>query len=138
MSDVQSLIAEILADDSLDDESSDISKPEKVESLIGQYGWEPICKFFFNILRDDSQEKHWPTAAAVFWDAACDKREIPADELIALLYFRFDPTGTEEDNLVWSVTSRLKGVGYLSKYEPLKDPGVAKHFCNLRGEPKKQ
>jgi hypothetical protein len=71
----------------------------------------------------------------MFWSAVWDKRNIPADELIALLYYRFQTTEHEGlDNWVWSITSHLKGVGYLSEYEPLKDPGVLEHFRKLRGE----
>jgi hypothetical protein len=147
MSDVQSILAKILAEDTPPDERYaflggyadnllDSTKCDKIEPLIGQYGWEPICEYLINVLRDDNQEENWPTATLVFWGAEGDKRNIPADELIALLYHRFQTTEHEGlDNLVWSLTSHLKGVGYLSEYDPLKDPKVLEHFRKLRGEP---
>jgi len=52
---------------------------------------------------------------------------MPADAVIALLYGRFQRAGIGDEhsaNLLWSITCRLKGVGYLSDYEPLHDPGV--------------
>jgi hypothetical protein len=69
----------------------------------------------------------------VFWGAVLDWREVPADELIAWLYHRFDPEGRAEDNDVWSIASKLKGVGYLSDYKPLRDPGVLRHLNAIRG-----
>ena len=68
-----------------------------------------------------------------FWGAVLDKRDLAADELIALLYHRFDPDGLAEDNEVWSIASKLKGVGYLSKFEPLRDPAVAEELQRIRG-----
>jgi hypothetical protein len=130
---VRQRISEILADHRLDDESSDLSKVEVIEGLIDEFGWEAIRDCMFDVLRDDLQEAHWRTAADVFWGAVLDRRELPADELIAWLYHRFDPKGLAEDNEVWSITSKLKGVGYLSEYQPLSDPGVLHYLRMIRG-----
>jgi hypothetical protein len=126
-------ICDILADDRLDDESSEPTKAEAIEALIGPYGWEPVRECMLDILRDDSQGSHWRTVAHVIWGAVLDRRELPTDEVIALLYYRFDPEGRAEDNDVWSITSKLKGVGYLSKYKPLRDPGVLRHLQAIQG-----
>jgi hypothetical protein len=131
--DIRQRINEILADDRLNDESSDPTKAEAIEALIGPYGWEIVRECMLDILRDDSQGSHWRTVAHVIWGAVLDRRELLADEVIALLYHRFDPEGRAEDNDVWSITSKLKGVSYLSKYEPLRDPGVLRHLQVLRG-----
>lgn len=56
---------------------------------------------------------------------------MPVDFIIALMYYRFDPTGEEEDNLVWSITAKLKKVHYLSDYAPLNDPNVLIEFHKL-------
>jgi hypothetical protein len=130
---VRQRILEIFADDRLDDEASETSKVEAIESLIERYGWEPVRDFMMDVLRDDNQQAHWRTATNVFWGAVLDKRELPADELIAWLYHRFDPDGQAEDNEVWSIASKLKGVGYLSEYEPLRDPGVIEVLRTIRG-----
>jgi hypothetical protein len=130
---VHQRIWEILADDRLDQEASAQSKAEAIEELIGQFGWEPVRECMMDVLRDDNQQPHWRTAANVFWGAVLDKRDLAADELIALLYHRFDPDGRAEDNEVWSIASKLKGVGYLSKYEPLRDPAVAEELQRIRG-----
>lgn len=126
-------IHDILADDRLNDESSEASKAEAIEALMERFGWGPVRDAMMEVLRDDRQEAHWRTAADVFWGAVLDQRELPADELIAWLYHRFDPDGQAEDNEVWSIASKLKGVEYLSKYEPLHDPGVAAALRAIRG-----
>jgi hypothetical protein len=131
---VRQRINEILADDRLDDESSDPTKAEVIEGLIDEFGWDAVRDCMLNILRDDQQEAHWRVAAHVFWGAVLDRRELQADELIAWLYHRFDPEGQTEDNEVWSITSKLKGVGYLSEYQPLRDPGVLHYLRAIRGE----
>ena len=95
---VSQRIADILADDRLDEEVSAQSKVEAIEALIGLFGWEPIREYMMNVLRDDNREQHWRTAADLFWGAVLDRRDLAPDELIALLYHRFDPDGRAEDN----------------------------------------
>jgi hypothetical protein len=61
------------------------------------------------------------TVAAVFWGAVLDHLPVNADRLIALLYKRLPADeGSSENNLAWSITSKLKGKGYLSRYDPLE------------------
>jgi hypothetical protein len=133
---VRQRVDEILADNRLDDESSEPSRAEVIEALIDEFGWEPIRECMLDILRDNHQEVNWRTAAHVFWGAVLDRRELPVDELIAWLYHRFDPEGQTEDNEVWSITSKLKGVDYLSNYEPLRDPGILHYLRAIRGQTK--
>ena len=132
--DVRERIAVTLADGRLDDASSELPKAEAIEALICQHGWETVRSCMMDVLRDDKQSAHWRTAADFFWGAVLDKRELPADELIAILYYRFDPEGRAEDNETWSIASKLKGVGYLSTYEPLHDPGVMQQLRQIRGQ----
>ena len=131
--DVPKLIAEILADDWLDDESVEITKVDEIESLIEDVGWPAVRECLLEVLRDDGQSRNWRTAADAFWGAVLDRRDLPTDELIALLHHRFDPTGLVEDDLVWSIVSKLKGIDYLSDYEPLRDPGVIEELRKVRG-----
>jgi hypothetical protein len=60
-------INEILADDRLDDESSDPTKAEVIEALIDEFGWGAVCDRMLDVLRDDHQQVHWRTAADFFW-----------------------------------------------------------------------
>ncbi len=130
--DVRTRINEILADNRLDDDATDPTKAGVIETLIDEYGWDAVHDVMFDILRDDDQIEHWRTAAHVFWGAILAKRNLNADELIAWLYYRFDPAGENEDDSVWSITSKLKGIGYLSDYKPLRDPGVLKYFEEIQ------
>jgi hypothetical protein len=132
-SNIQQRINKILADDRPDAESVELSKTEAIEALIGEFGWEVVRECMLDLLRDDTKKDQWHEAVHVFWGAVLDHRPLPADELIAWLYHRFDPDGKTEDNEVWSITSKLKGKSYLSKYKPLQDPAVLKHLRAIRG-----
>jgi hypothetical protein len=101
----------------------DVSE-DAINDLCDRFGWDSVQAGLLQVLEDNTEALHWPTVAAVFWGAALAGRSIQADKLIALLYHRFDPNGDAENNLVWSITCKLKGVDYLSDYEPLSDPGV--------------
>jgi hypothetical protein len=101
---------------------------DAIEVLVSDCGWDAVRDSLLSILSDDGQQGYWRGAMEALWCAGLDKRPVPADKLIALLYHRFDPDGRNEDNLVWSITSMLKGVGYLSGYRPLEDPGVKREL----------
>jgi hypothetical protein len=71
-------------------------------------------------------------AAEVLWGAVLDRREIPADRIIALLCYRLSPPDEYEDNLVWSITSELRGIDYLSDYNPYHDPLIQRELEAIR------
>ena len=106
---------------------------EAIECLIPQLGWHSVRAAMIDVLAAERPRVDHQVAMEVFWGAVLDKREMPENRIIALLYHRFDPRSDSEDNLVWSITSKLKGVDYLSEYEPLHDPGVKAELAALRG-----
>jgi hypothetical protein len=108
----------------MDCETNEDVPEDAINVLVNRFGWESVQEGLFQVLEDNHQAIHWRTVAVVFWGAVLDGRQIQANKLVALLYHRFDPNGNAEDNLVWSITSKLKGVGYLSDCDPLNDPGV--------------
>ena len=123
----------ILADDTLDDESSVESKCERIERLIKGADWSEVLGCILALLTDAGRRRRdHEVAAEVLWSALLDRREMPADRVIALLYSRFDLRGDAEDNLVWSIASKLKGVSYLSEYQPLQDPGVLAELASIK------
>lgn len=119
-------VAAILADASLDDEADarDSSRVEELEKLILVFGWEALEVAMLTILASSNRQDHWEVAAGFFWGAVLDNRALDRDRLIAHLCYRF-PGG---DNLAWSIISKLKGVAYLSEYDPRRDPAV---LCEL-------
>jgi len=126
-------IISIVVDPSLDDESIELSKAELIEGLIDKNSWSEICSILLQILQDDLYAAHWRTVAEVLWGAVLDQRDLPADRVIALLYNRLPASSSDDDdNLVWSITHRLKRVGYLSDYDPLQDPNIQKELSALR------
>jgi hypothetical protein len=126
-------IEAILADDWLDAEFAEDSKCERIEQLIDSAGWTAVLADILAILADGKRRRRdHEVAAEVLWGAVLDDREMPADRVVALLYNRFDPRGDAEDNLVWSMTSKLKGLDYLSAYDPLQDPNVQAELAAIR------
>lgn len=122
----------ILANDSLDDESSRESKCERIEQLVSARSWPTVLIALLDILSTDRRTRDYQVAAEVIWGAVLDGRPLPANRVIALLYHRFDPSGRAENNLVWSITSKLKGVDYLSEYNPLNDCEIQAELAKIK------
>ena len=117
----------ILSNDALDSDDCEESKCGLIEEeLIPQYGWEAVREAMIRVLLDDSRRaQDYEATAAVFWGAVLDCRDVPVNEVIALLYHRLPhDDGSSENNLAWSITCNLKNVDYLSEYDPLEDPEV--------------
>lgn len=114
----------------LDDEDA----VERIEQLIEESGWPTVRDDLMAILEDPTRAaSEWETVAAVFWGAVLDGREVNADRLIALLYARLpNDGGSAENNLAWSITSKLRGVDYLSAYNPLADGKVQAELASIR------
>ena len=127
----QDSVEKTLADVALDDEydSRDSSRVEELTKLVGDFGWEALEREMLGILAASRNHDHCKVAAGVFWHGVQDLRPIHADRLIALLCWRFPA----DDNLAWSITSKLKGVAYLSDYDPRQDPAVRAELDALRG-----
>lgn len=88
------------------------------------------------ILSDRSQQSYWNAAASVVYWLLPLPSEIttPKMAIVARLYWCLiqDGPGMEDsENLVWSIAKDLKGVDYLSDWEPLKDPEVAKYLAEM-------
>ena len=109
-----------------------------VDRLAVEFGWRGLTSGLIHILEQDSLRGHWYDATAgLFWLQLDNHLELPRERtyLVAVLYdcLLRDPTlGSREDegqceNLVWSIVHELMGVGYLSDYDPMKDPEVLKH-----------
>src|SRR4029079_17737382 len=127
---VQARIEVILADPSFDE--GEDSRCEAIQQLIPELGWGPVLAVLIDLLESVRPRSDYATVAQVIWGAVLDGRELPADRIIALLYYRFDPQGGNEDNLAWSMTVKLKGVDYLSKYNPLHDPSISRELERIR------
>jgi len=123
-------ILKILNDASLESEEVPESKAELIEELITDDNWSKVEKCLFDILQDDRESYYnWHTCFEVFWGAVLDGRSVDGNRIIALAYIRLKPDEqSSENNLAWSLASRIKGKDYFSEYEPLKDPAILKIF----------
>jgi hypothetical protein len=105
---------------------------ERLAETMVEHGWPAVREAVLRVLASGDAEI-WPDAAAVLWGAVLDGREMDAHRVIAHLYHALPPNVSDHDeNLAWSIASRLKGVGYLCDYDPLADPGVRQELERLR------
>jgi hypothetical protein len=86
-----------------------------------------------DILEDASRKNRWRQAACVLYWAASRNGDWPCPPVkaVARLYHclveypGFGGVGIDDaENLVWSIAKELKGVDYLSDWQPLDDPEV--------------
>jgi hypothetical protein len=125
-SEVHARVGAVLADAAFDDVERDQSRSDAILALIEPHGWDAVLDALLAVLRDDSAQPHWREVSVVLF-AALD-RPMPANQVVGLLYRRLIEDVPEDceldENLVWSITRNLKGVEYLSDYEPLRDPEI--------------
>lgn len=132
---IEQEIKKILSDSEIDNnEKSDNTRCDLIEALIPKYSWNIIQEKLITILLDDEQSiDSWTVVAEVIWGALLDKRQIKKNKIIALLYYRLNrnPDQPYSNNLLWSITSKLKNTGYLSDYNPWKDQEVIEEIKKL-------
>jgi hypothetical protein len=124
----------ILADANFDDEACLDTRAEAIRALVDTYGWAGVLQEMLALLQDDAAQRHWREASIVIWGGI--DQPMPATQVIALLYRRLIedvPVEYELDgNLVWSIARNLKGVDYLSDYDPMKDPEIIAEMARRR------
>jgi len=107
---------------------------------VGEDSWRGVLLEANEILKDLGQRELWYRTAAVCYWGVSRVAELPFEkmELVARLYrclVQYPGFGGEGlsdgENLVWSIAIDLKGVGYESDWDPMKDPEVMKHFSAM-------
>ncbi|WP_084045889.1 hypothetical protein [Deinococcus hopiensis] len=99
------------------------------------YGWKGVFDAVMHVLRHDEYAQNWATAAANLWclqDHWSERRPGSDDVWIGHLYHALDRAPTlgvnlEEhdfENLVWSITIKLRGWSYMSDEEPRENSQV--------------
>lgn len=101
---------------------------ERLEAVIAEYGWECAQEILFEILCNDGYNKEeYGEVAHVFWGAALDGRKMQSNKVIALLYHRLGAF-EEYENELWSIVCKLKGLDYLSDYDPMTDEEILREL----------
>lgn len=103
------------------------------KQLIPKYGWEYIQQALFTILlNNNSTTKQYEEVANAFWDACIYKRKIKKTTVIALLYYRLGNIDNPyENNLIWSITSKLLNLDYCNaEYNPLMDKKIIRELAS--------
>jgi hypothetical protein len=126
-------IRAILSDPQFDDPACDLTRDEVIWDLVAEHGWDGVRDEMLSLLRDDAGPPHWRVATIVIWRGV--DLPMPAVQVIALLHHRLladaSPEHALDENLVWSIVSNLKGVDYLSDYDPARDPEVQAELARL-------
>jgi hypothetical protein len=127
-------IRAILSDPVFDDPACDLGRDEVIWRLAVEQGWDPVLEEMLSQLLDDAGQRHWAVAATVIWRGI--DLPMPVVQVIALLHLRLlaDVSSDQalDENLVWSIVSNLKGVDYLSDYDPARDTEVQEELARLR------
>lgn len=113
---------------------TDEDAQENADALITPETWPQVRDYILAVLDDPQRSRaEWELAAALVWGACCDERPLPIDRTIALVYARLptDPDSSE-NNLAWSIASKLNRVSYLSEYDPLRDPNIVLELARVR------
>lgn len=126
--DANSVVIGLLSKDATDDH---FETEEPAFQAIDKYGWPAIRDAILSVLEDDRPDL-WENAAGLIWSVGISDREVDTNKTTALVYFRLNPhPPCDANNLAWSIASSLKGVGYLSDYDPLDDPEVRAELDRL-------
>jgi hypothetical protein len=123
-----------------EDQDEEFDLLEEVRRIAGHDGWEPLLSEALAILGNREQANYWYPAICVIYWSLSSQPALPCslEECIARLYVCLEqwPIHDERDadNLVWSTVTSLKGVSYLSEWDPYKDPSVCQHMARYRQE----
>lgn len=101
---------------------------ESVEALAQRAGWEAVLTEAMGILADAGSRRFWHQAiCVVYWSSPDHLGAFMADhpmDCVARLYLCLERHPELDENLIWSIACRLKGVDYLSSWNPLLDRDV--------------
>ncbi len=120
-------INEILKMDIDDNDLLDFSRSDLIyRFLVEEYGWADVQQSLFQALMEERPKKDYSTIAQTFWDAILDGLDVDNDKTVALINYRCNPYDSPyEDNLAWSITSKLYNLDYAdSEYNAFRDDKV--------------
>ena len=115
-----------------EDEAFDLF--EEMQRRASNRGWEPLLVEAFALLSSRAQEGYWNEATLVIYWSLSAQPTLPCtrEECIARLYVCLEQSPELDENLVWSVAKELKGVPYVSDWDPYKDPVIWEHMERYR------
>ena len=121
-----------------ENEDVELDLLEEVRRQADIQGWEPLLTDAWNILNCQEQCHHWYPAILILYWSLSAQPTLPCtlDECIARLYVCLEqsPLLAEHDgeNLIWSIVIHLKGITYLSSWDPYHDPMVCQYMERYR------
>ncbi len=125
-------VIKALLDREAQDEDFDLCL--EVQNHAKSEGWLSIVEEALAILSDREKPLYWRSAANIIFWSPKTELPIPKMQVVARLYWCLIHGGEgieDAENLVWSIAKDLKGVGYLSEWDPMQDPEVAKYLADM-------
>lgn len=112
----------------LERQDEDFDLLEAIQIRSKQEGWSQILQEALDILSDKTKQNDWQSAANIIFWSSPDKTEMPIPKMAVvarLTWCQINGDGLDDsENLVWTIAKDLKGVAYLSDWDPQKDPEV--------------
>ena len=110
-----------------------------VESRSQTEGWTQVIAECLSILSDRTMMELWEAAVRIiFWATSRSPiYPVPPMAIVARLYWCLENISDEivnavDDNLIWTISKDLKGVQYLSEWDPQRDPEVLVFLEEMR------
>jgi hypothetical protein len=110
-----------------------------VESRSIIVGWTQIIAECLSILSDRTKMELWEAAVRIiFWATSRSPvYPVPPMAIVARLYWCLENISDEivnafDDNLIWTIAIDIKGVQYLSEWDPQRDPEVLVFLEEMR------
>lgn len=104
---------------------------DAVESRSQTEGWTQVITECLSILSNRTKMELWEAAVRIiFWATSRSPvYPVPPLAIVARLYWCLENINDEivnavDDNLIWTIAKDLKGVQYLSEWDPQRDPEV--------------
>ena len=133
-------LEELIRYDQTVSEEDSFELDDEVTYLAQRIGWHQVFNDAVEVLLNCDKKDVWYTSASVIAWAIQDEEAIPFSwqKVVGLLYGclthhpQLGVNGVADgENLVWSIAHELKGIGYLSEWEPLNDPEIVSELNRL-------
>lgn len=124
----------ILQDPKLQSKENEETHFEALEELSEVFGWSGFVDAALRLLEDKSYSGHWVDLLVVIYEMVCEEIELPQDRLIASLLRCQKSKKALDENTVWSIIMKLKGLDYHSNYDPLSDLEILREYNQVRFE----
>jgi len=123
---IRSIILEVNKADLSERETHDI-----MDRMLALDKWEEIRAGLLDILYENDQSLWHETVLYIYYFQGRGYK-YEETKTIALLYSCLILSDELDDNLIWTITKDIKGVSYLSGYDPFRDQTVVEEMEKIK------